>query len=342
MDELTVLAGMREDVPSDQRYPEALRALMAEISGQAPAPSPPASARARRDRPRVRRSMLISGLVAGAVAAGTVAVVATSGEDHSGSPRARPSSAPPLRLAAVTSPRALAANAASVAWRTSVPAATQWIYLKQESMISHAPPSGAMAQVPGSHRTRETWTRVDMLYVASVRKGRTVVTSTNGGMGTPIGWPTITYSYLNSLPTGPDALLTLMRHNIVDNSPNDKATDNAVFDSVIALMENYTVLPARLNAALYGVLARLKVVHLERVKDIAGRRALSLYRIEDGMKEAILIDRASYAYAGQRRVMVADHTDHALDGTFTQHKGEILADEAILVSKIVNAPGTRS
>ena len=172
------------------------------------------------------------------------------------------------------------------------------------------------------------------------------MTSTNGGMGTPIGWPAVTYAYLNSLPTDPDALLHLMRHNLTVPElagPSDgKVTDDDVFDSVIALMENYTVLPARLNAALYGVLARLKVVRLDRVRDNAGRRVLSLYRVQDGMKSSIFIDPASYAYAGQRILMVADQTSRGLDGTHTLHKGELLDDEAILIAKIVNTPGSRS
>jgi hypothetical protein len=335
MDDLMLLADMRKEIAPDTRYPAARDALLAEISGAAPRPSP-----------RNRRPILISGLLAGTVAAGAIVVAVTSGGEHQTPPTYPATTAPPLRLVAVTSPMALAANAANVAQRTPIPAATQWVYVKMESTISHAPPSGAMAQVPGSHQIRETWTRVDMQYLASIRHGKTVVTSTHGGMGTPIGWPAISYSYLNSLPTDPDALLRLMRHNLTDPElagPNDgKLSDNDVFDSAIALMENYTVLPARLNAALYGVLARLKVVHLDRARDNAGRKVLSLFRTQDGMKTAIFINPTSYAYAGQRRVMVADQTSHADDGTFTLRRGELLNDEAILVSKIVNAPGTRS
>jgi hypothetical protein len=163
-------------------------------------------------------------------------------------------------------------------------------------------------------------------------------------MGTPLGWPAITYKYLNSLPSDPDALLATMRHNMRAwaGLVGDRPDDHAVFESVLALMENYTVLPARLNAALYGVLSRLKVVHMERVRDNAGRKVLSLYHVKDGEKDAILIDPATYAYAGQRRSMVADHTVKALDGTHTSHKGELLVDEAVVVSKIVDRPGARS
>jgi hypothetical protein len=331
MDELDVLAEMRADVPSGTRYPAAHRALLAEISGRTPAPR------------RSRRPVLIGGVLAATVAAGTTAVVVNAGGDEKPPRVPMMTTAPPMRLVAVTSPRALAANAAAVARRLPVPAPTQWVYVKMESTISHAPPSGAMVQVPGSHRITESWTRIDMLYVASVRRGRTVVTSTNGGMGNPIGWPAISYKYLNSLPSDPDALLRTMRRNMsaYPGLYGGPPSDDDVFDSVLALVENYTVLPARLNAALYGVLARLKVVHLGWARDNAGRRVLSLYRIEDGEKDAIFVDPATYAFAGQRRLMVADRTLKALDGSRTFHKGEIFNDAAILVSKIVNTPGAR-
>src|SRR5262249_38401877 len=155
MNELTVLAEMREDVPSDTRYPAAHRALMAEISGRVPA------------RRRFRRPVLIGGAVAATVAVGAAAAVVNTGGDRTPS-RAVVSAAPSMRLVAVTSPAALAANAATVAQHMPVPAPTQWVYVKLEHTISHAPPSGAMPQVPGTHQTTESWTRVDMLAVASV------------------------------------------------------------------------------------------------------------------------------------------------------------------------------
>src|SRR4051794_28200379 len=62
MDELALLAEMRREVPGDNRYPDAQRALMAEIAGGA-----------TRQR-RSRRPLVIAagGLLAGAVAAGAL------------------------------------------------------------------------------------------------------------------------------------------------------------------------------------------------------------------------------------------------------------------------------
>jgi hypothetical protein len=129
-----------------------------------------------------------------------------------------------------------------------------------------------------------------------------------------------------------------LRRNAGPGYPDGK--EGAVFTFVMALMENYTTLPPKLNATLYGILARLKVVHLERTKDIAGRQVLSLYRVAAGYKESILIDPATYAFAGRRVIKGDDLTSRGLDGT--RRKGELLVDEAILVSRIVKSPGARS
>lgn len=343
MDELALLARMREEVPQGTPYPAALRALMAEISGPSPAPSP-----SLRDRLALPRRILIGGVLAGAVAAGAVlapAVVDSGDLDRTRRGPVTAPTAPALRLVAVTSPMTLATNAAAVASRAPVPAPTQWVYVKLRTTTSHAPPSGVQVQNPGSYEIREGWTRVDLRFVAEVRQGKVVVSGSQFGESTPIGWPygKVTHSYLNSLPTDPDRLLATIRHNTSIPTPaRTKGTDDDVFDAVMALMESYTVLPPRLNAALYGVLARLKVVHLERVRDNAGRKVLGLYRIKDGTKESILIDPVDYRYVGQKRIMVADHSSRGDDGALNLNKGDLLADEAILVSKIVNTAGARS
>ncbi len=327
MDEMRLLAEMREDVRPSTSYPAAFRALLAEIAGGPSAP-------ARRSR---RRPILISGVLAAAVAAGAVAVVVTSADERHAPPNRVPVTSS-SSLKTVTSPMTLAANAITLARKAPVPGPTAWIYEKKESTTSYGSLRDGAVQQRGSHQTKEAWTRVDRLYVATVKKGRTQVTSTHGGVGNPLGWPKITYAYLNSLPSDPDTLFSMLRRSAGPGYPDGK--EGAVFTFVMALMENYTTLPPKLNATLYGVLARLKVVHLERTKDIAGRRVLSLYRIAAGYKNSILIDPTTYAYVGRRIVKGDDRTLRGLNGT--GHGGGLIVDEAILVSKIVKAPGTRA
>jgi hypothetical protein len=325
MDELALLAEMRSEVPSDSRYPDAQRTLMAEIGGGA----------AQRKKSRKPLAIIGGGLLAGAVAASTLVALDSGNSRQAPRPRTV-ASTPKLRLVAVTNPMALAYNATALAQNSPVPAANQWIYQKLETTVSHAAPSGAMPQIPGSHTYREKWARVDWMQFASIQDGKLVTTprQRQGRESVPEGWPkTITYPYLNSLPTDPVKLLAVMKRN-----GNDKDSD--IFTAVIAMMANYP-LPAKLNATFYGVLARLKAVHLGHVTDLAGRHVLSLDNVDQGLKTSILANPTTYTYAGQQIVVVADRTEKGTDGTLRLRKGELLNDQAVLVSKIVDRPGER-
>lgn len=325
MDELALLAEMRSEVPGDTRYPDAQRTLMAEIGGGT----------AQRKKSRKPLVVIGGGLLVGAVAASTFVALDSGNSRHAPPPRAV-APTPKLHLVAVTSPVALAYNATALAQNSPIPTANQWIYQKLETTVSHAAPSGAMPQVPGSHIYREKWARVDWMQFASIQNGKLVTTPRlrQGREAVPQGWPkTITYPYLNSLPTDPVKLLAVLKQN-------GNVKDSDIFTAVIALMANYP-LPAKLNATFYGVLARLKPVHLGHVTDLAGRHVLSLDNVDQGVKTSILVNPTTYTYAGQQIVVVADQTEKGTDGTLHLTKGELLNGQAVLVSKIVDQPGER-
>ncbi|MCP2341041.1 CU044_5270 family protein [Actinomadura rupiterrae] len=333
MDELATLSEMRSEVPDDVRYPAARQALLAEIAGR------PSKARSR----KVRRPVLLSGLLAGAVAASAVVAATTLGSGNSRHAPPAASASPSVRLVAVTSPMTLAFNAAALAKGSPTPQPTQWVYTRMMTTTSHDKPSGAQVQDPGTHQVKEKWDRVDFLKFASFEHGKLVFVN---GMPSQIGgWPAeLDYKYLQALPTDPDKLLAAIRHNLATvNTPLEGDGEAQVFEAVLALMENYPVLPSKLNAALYGALARTKSVRLGHVTDLAGRKVLSLYRTDakSGIRTAILINPSTYTYAGQRSVVVADSRRTGNDGTLTLHKGALLADEAILTAAIVNNAGER-
>jgi hypothetical protein len=300
-------------------------------------------------RPLRRRRTLVpvlTAVAAGAAAAAVaIAVTAQPGTRPGGSTGPEPggtagraSGAAPV---AVTSPMQLAANATTLALRSASPGPSQWVYLKVVTTISHSAPGGIMAQVPGTHRTSETWTQADGQEIASVQDGKVVVTSI---MGAPVGWPQISYDYLRSLPTDPASLMRVIEHNLQTRpspfSPSDASS--MVFDSVAALIENNPELPPRLSAALYGVLARLPSVRLGHATDLAGQQVLSLYQTEEGyLRREIFINPVSYAYAGQVVIAIRSHASSGLDGTVQVHAGELLDDEAIITSRIVDHPGQR-
>ncbi|WP_026412860.1 CU044_5270 family protein [Actinomadura oligospora] len=350
MDELATLSEMRSQVPADARYPAAREALLAEIAGrpsnaegrEASGPVRLGGGKARRSWPGggrgTRRPILLGGLLAGAVAAGAVVAVTTLGSGGSRHAPSSPGASSPVRLVAVTSPMTLASNAAALAKGSPPPKPTQWIHTRMMTTTSHAKPSGAQVQDPGTRQVKETWDRVDFLRFAHFENGRLVFAN---GMPSQVGgWPAgLDYAYLQSLPTDPDRLLTTIRHNLA--TTRTPLAENQVFDAVLALMENYPVLPAKLNAALYGALARTGSVRLGHVTDLAGRPALSLYRTDAGIRTAILVSPSTYTYAGQQRVVVADSRTSGADGTLALRKGALLTDEAVLTASIVDDAGER-
>jgi hypothetical protein len=310
------------------------------------APRRPATRSATRPKPgRLVRPAAATAAAAAAAAAAVIAVaVALAATAESGGPHRSGTGPSPAAggLAAPTGPLALAANATVIASRSIDPRSTQWIYLKVLSTTSNAAPGGIMAQVPGTRRITETWTQVSGQKFAYVQHGKIIVIGTSIA-GSPYGWSRITYRYLNSLPTSPAGLMKVIRHNIqMLPAPGAGATGQQIFDSVVALIENNPVLPARLSAACYGVLARLKSVRLGHVMSLAGKEVLSLYQVQDGyLRREILISPDSYAYSGQITVAVRSRTLRGLDGVLHVRKGELLADDAIIASQIVNRPGER-
>jgi RNA polymerase sigma factor (sigma-70 family) len=79
-----------------------------------------------------------------------------------------------------------------------------------------------------------------------------------GTVPAPLGWPSASYPYLESLPTNPARLTALIKANLKaepDPIGADGEGNVGVFNAIQALMEN-VVLPPRLLAGLYGVQAR--------------------------------------------------------------------------------------
>ena len=98
----------------------------------------------------------------------------------------------------------------------------------------------------------------------------------------------------------------------------------------------------RLSAALYGVLAQLPSVRLGRATDLSGQPVLSLYQTEDGyLRREIFINPVTYAYAGQLETVIRAHTSSGPDGTVSVHAGEVLADDAVVTSQVMDSPGQR-
>lgn len=219
------------------------------------------------------------------------------------------------------------------------PGPHDWVYAKTEMAASSSGTGGFLFGPPDERVTTSVWTRVDLSEAASLAHGK--ITFSQMLPGTLAGWPSISYRYLESLPTDPAALEAVIRANL----RHDRLVHPGqvgIFEAIDYLMssELRAVLPPRLQAGLYGVLARLPDVRFDRTTDIAGRFGLGLSIIEEGyIKAEIVINPRTYAYMGDLFVAVRAHTAVGLDGTTKIKKGQILGWTAMLRSGIVRQAG---
>ncbi len=357
MDELTVVAQLRQDLPDDLDLTGAERRLGAEISaaGMAAGPRRTSGTRVARGAGGHRRRLVAAGAVAVALAA--TIVIAQSRTTHP-----ERSAAPPPTQSAVPAPApAPAASAAQlVAYATRAASASpafdprphQWIYTDTLQASSSAGAGGYLFGPPNERVTQKSWRRVDGQRFAYLRHGKLVISRPNvpapvGGKAspvpTPLGWRTAAYPYLESLPASPARLIALIKANLKaepDPIGSDGQGNVGVFNAVQALMQN-VVLPPALLAGLYGVLARDPAVHFDRsVTDLAGRTGVGFYTVQEGyLKEEIVINSRTYAYMGYQDVAIRAHASAGTDMTAHFHKGQVLGWQALLQSGIVSHPG---
>ncbi len=306
--------------------------------------------------PRSRR-WLFGAPVAGLAAAAVIAAGVVAFHGH---PARQKPAAGASHPAAVPAPAPAASAAQLVAFATRAAAASppfnpgphQWIYADVLQATSSAGGGGYLFGPPNQRLNQKTWTRVDYQEFAYLEHGRLVIAASNvprsartgrAVQPVPFGWPSVSYRYLDSLPTSPARLMAVIKHNLrAQPDPiGAEGTGNAgVFTAIQALMQN-PVLPPRLLAALYGVLARDPAVHFERsVTDLAGRAGVGFSTVLEGyLEQQIVINPRTYAYMGYVDVAVRAHTSTGLDGTARFRRGQILGWEALLQSGIVSRPG---
>jgi hypothetical protein len=380
MDELTLVARLRKDLPDGVDLTAAQARLADEIAAAAVAgaaygaaaerlangpraervargPAAAPAEHAARGRRGAGRRLTMVGAVAAAAAAIAAAVFIAQGQP--GHPTRGASGPPRPSTAPVPGPAATAAQLVAYATRAAAagppfdPQPHQWVYTEVLQASSSAGGGGYLFGPPNERVKEKSWQRVDGLEVAYLEHGKLVISPTSlprpahGKVtyiaATPFGWPNASYPYLESLPTDPGRLMAVIRANVRDE-PNPLGSDGegnvGVFNAIQALMQN-VVLPPKLLAGLYGVLARDPAVRFDRsVTDIAGRTGVGFYTVQEGyLKEEIVINPRTYAYMGYQDVAIRAHTSVGTDMTSHFHKGQILGWEARLASGIVRHPG---
>jgi hypothetical protein len=374
MNELELLTRMRAEVPLRAPSADVANAMSAAIgrasaghalsgTGQRSALSP--GMRLLR-RPGLRRNLLI-GSAAAAIAVTSIAGwAATRGPDTpvgrmtvawSGRPAAplATTGLPSVGLARTSAQLvAFAARAAALA-SARAPGPHEWVYMKVEIANSTKGGGGFLFGPPNERQFYLSWVRVDWReyaglpteFLASMPPQTVVHTHLSvspGGGGSLGGWKSVSYSYLNSLPTDPAGLRAVILSQNSPRMPWYQPDPNvAVFSAIAMLLTGQTEgvwLPPRLAATMYRLLQQTPGVDFDTAADLAGRTGLGFYMVMGGWeKEELVINPTTYSYMGNEWIAVRAHEDVGTDGTRHISKGQVLGWEALLASAIVRRPG---
>lgn len=363
MNELELLTTLRDEVPLAPPSPAAERLVLAGIGRS----SPRVSTAPRPARPQHRRlRMGLAGLVAVvACAAGAVVVIAVRAakpglERQSVAWSGRPTAPlpdlahPSVGRAGTETQLVDYATRAAAASPGPAPTGNEWVFVKTEIADSSAGSGGFLFGPPDERIDALQWYRVDGTEIAGLPNfpatlsPSVVVHSqlgfTHSGGGTIGGWKSVSYSYLNSLPTDPPQLESVIFADNLPSMPWYSTPDNvAIFNAIGNLLQSQTDgvwIPPKLAAAMYQVLEQLPGVHFDSGTDLAGRSGIGLYMVIDGWyKQEFVINPVTYTYMGEESVATQAHVDEATDGTRYIKQGQVLGWEALLSAAIVQQPG---
>jgi hypothetical protein len=345
-------------------------------------PSGPAAGDRRRHVPRRWTRWGIRPVIAGALAVAiggataigvTVALPGGTGQSSgtsqstawSGRPAAAwPQSEPSYGRATTAAQLVDYATRASAAGPDRAPEPDEWVVTKFELATSPEGPNGPPYGPLNQRQVFLQWHRADGCYQtnsvefpASLAATKTVtgkltVSKTDGAMLSGVtdclatlvyGWKSVSYAYLNSLPTDPAKLeAVILRYNHTGSMLPTPA--DAVFAAIARLLEDGepegVVVPPKLEATLYRILQQLPGVHFEKDTDLAGRHGLGFWNLTEGyIKYEIVIDPTTYHYMGSKEVAVKDHLDTAAPGPSLIKAGTLLNWQALLGDAIVQKPG---
>lgn len=361
MNELEHVARLRDEVPLSAGT-DTEAAVLAMIRAREHAPARENISRAIVRRPR---AALAAGLALAVCAGTAIGLQASRSPGHAALPSgvipwsgraAAPWPSTPSYGPAHTEAQLIAYVArVATAAPGHAPKPHDWVAVKLEQAQSSKGGGGFMFGPPDERQVTLQWIRVDgcaissdvivpmNLSPASTLSGRLSVHPYTCDQADLAGWKSNSYKYLNSLPTDPAALESVILANNPPGGYIPTRTD-AIFDAIYNLLANGeplgAVIPPKLSAALYRILRQLPGVHFESGTDLAGRQGLGFYLVLEGyFKEELMIDPLTYRYMGYKDVATTDHTDNATDGTRYIKEGQVLGWEALLGSAIVKHPG---
>jgi hypothetical protein len=234
------------------------------------------------------------------------------------------------------------------------PSPHDWVYIETEVADSTAGHGGFMFGPPNERSVGLQWVRVDWREYASLgpipaslRPGTEVrghiSISPGGGMGTVGGWRSVSYSYLNSLPTDPAKLAAVILEANGIRTPRITAQASvAIFTAIQTLLASQTSgtwIPPKLAPTMYRLLQELPGVKFDSATDLAGRTGLGFYMVIGYYKQELVVNPVTYAFMGQETIAVRAHQLVGTDRTFHIRKGQVLDWLALLKVAIVRHLG---
>jgi len=315
------------DLPAG-RQPALKEHLMSELR---PASSPPAGRPAQRRRRKP--AIVIAAAGAAAVAAAATALTLLPGNSSSSSPAA-------MRL--------LAKIATAAARQPSPPVRnSQFWYIKSwvafQSCNGGSATSKCILERP---HERQIWQSVSSLCVAGLLReyGQdTRLTLSPAGLMTlpPAGLsvpgsprPRLhcpdrggvhdpTYRFLQSLPTDPHALLSLIEREMQGQLPRPEEAFTTIGDLL-----REAIAPARVSAALYRAAALIPgVTMVANATDAIGRHGVAVAMTSQGVRSEWIFSKQTLQYLGERDINIADGATNGvaavLQRAFVNHAGQV-------------------
>jgi hypothetical protein len=344
MDEIDLVANARPavaDYPADDRA--AARARLLAAAAKPSLPDARRLARARRRPPGLpglaRRAAIAGGLA--------IAVTITITISQQLGPGSTPVATPTANAAEVARHAAMAARNA----RIQQPRPHQWVYYK--AWVVPGKTRGLEAR--GNHSRLVEKPAPDP-YVAEwwVRHGQkpreaTAVVFAKGSppyFGLAAGGR---YLLLRSLPTDPDRLLAVI-YQEVQRYPDTSghSVHYRAFQLIGGLLGGLLP-PPDLQAALYEAMAKIPgVTAAQEATDAVGRHGVALARIENRIRDEVILDKATYEYLGRASIVASDHyleidrpRQAPLHTQWLLREGEVLYRTAQLRIAFVDAPRQR-
>ncbi|MFC1410304.1 CU044_5270 family protein [Streptacidiphilus sp. N1-12] len=296
-------------------------------------------------RPRPRRPLLLRpALLAPLVAAALVGALAVGAHQHSAADHSSTQAAGavpdpviavlPGSTAGLSSTLGRIADAASVQPVFTVKP-DQYVYTKTVSQFAGASQEKTFdspwVMYPVTHR--ETWYSQrpgteDSFYRENGQDVTLHADSSTVGINNP------TYAWTAALPTDPAALLAEVYADTRDSGTAESSgPDQAAFAAIGELLGD-SVMPPKVEAALYRAVARIPgVVLLPDAVDAAGRHGIGVARVDNHSSERSewIFDKDSLRYLGERDYLVHD--------TVNGKAGMLIGVSAVLARGVADTKG---